>query len=299
MSDEMSDEEKNLPDVAGGKSRISLIHIDARGLSGPGKLLIEKVSNGIGAVVRPFLTVVNAKAETKAAAILAEGQFEITDIQRRGLERLAHEEGKRQQNMESITAKAIPDLADGAKPDEIEDDWIAHFFDRCRLISDEEAQTAWGKILSGEANEPGSFSRRTIDILSTMNKEEAENFSTVCKFIWISGKQSYAVIHDHNADVYKKAGLYYSDLVHLVSIGLLQESSVAYFIDNRQNLETSVQYFDKTLILTPKGEFPLGYVFLTASGAELSKICHAEADWEYFDIIFGWWIKEECRPVLA
>ncbi|MGO9633300.1 MAG: DUF2806 domain-containing protein, partial [Steroidobacteraceae bacterium] len=56
------------------------------------------------------------------------------------LSRFVIEEAKKQYNIEAITEKALPLLGEGASPQNIEDDWIAHFFDRCRLISDEEMQ---------------------------------------------------------------------------------------------------------------------------------------------------------------
>ena len=63
------------------------------------------------------------------------------------------EEAKQQGNMEAIT-KALPLVTDGAKLQEIEDDWITHFFERARLISDNEMQKLWAAILAGQANAP-------------------------------------------------------------------------------------------------------------------------------------------------
>jgi hypothetical protein len=49
----------------------------------------------------------------------------------------------------------LPELTEAATPEKLEDDWITNFFDKCRLISDEEMQTLWSKVLAGEANAPG------------------------------------------------------------------------------------------------------------------------------------------------
>jgi hypothetical protein len=48
---------------------------------------------------------------------------------------MVREEGKKQENIESITNKAIPHLSPEAKPEDIENDSITHFFDRSRLVA--------------------------------------------------------------------------------------------------------------------------------------------------------------------
>ena len=34
----------------------------------------------------------------------------------------------------------------------MEEDWIANFFDKCRIVSDSEMQSLWARVLAGEAN---------------------------------------------------------------------------------------------------------------------------------------------------
>ena len=63
-------------------------------------------------------------------------------------------------------------------------DWMANFFDKCRIISDEEMQGLWAKVLSGEANAPGSYSKRTVNFLASMDKEDAALFTALCGFAW-------------------------------------------------------------------------------------------------------------------
>jgi Protein of unknown function (DUF2806) len=89
----------------------------------------------------------------------------------------------KQTNMENITKKALPDLADESKPDQLDDDWLTNFFDRCRLVSDEEMQTLWSRVLPGEANSPGTYSKRTVNFLSSLDKSDAELFTRLCSFL--------------------------------------------------------------------------------------------------------------------
>ncbi|MCI0475283.1 MAG: DUF2806 domain-containing protein, partial [Anaerolineales bacterium] len=97
-------------------------------LSKPATVLIEKISDAIGGIFRPHQIRRIAEAEAQAEKIKAVSQIEITDLQRRALQRFMIEEAKKQDNIETITRKALGDVKDDARPGEIEDDWITHFF---------------------------------------------------------------------------------------------------------------------------------------------------------------------------
>ncbi|MGH7288756.1 MAG: hypothetical protein ACREI8_12130, partial [Myxococcota bacterium] len=58
-------------------------------LSKPATVLIEKVSNAIGAVCEPWLIRREAKAQVDAALILAQGEIEVTELRQRAIARLA------------------------------------------------------------------------------------------------------------------------------------------------------------------------------------------------------------------
>jgi hypothetical protein len=145
-------------------------------ISKPATVLIEKISEAVGGYFRPYQIKRVAKAEADADIIKAEAQIEITDLQRRALNRFVAEESKKQENIETITAKAIPQLTDSSAPQNMEDDWISNFFDKCRIVSDEEMQSLWAKVLAGEANSPGSYSKRTVNFLSSLDKSDAQLF---------------------------------------------------------------------------------------------------------------------------
>jgi hypothetical protein len=137
--------------------------IDVGKLAKPATVLIKKISDAIGGIARPYqiVRVAEAQAQAEAAKIKAISKTEISEIEERALRRLVLEESKKQNNIENITAKALPQLVEQSQPQNVEDDWISNFFDNCRLISDEEMQKLWAKVLAGEANEPGKFSKRT------------------------------------------------------------------------------------------------------------------------------------------
>lgn len=185
-------------------SDTSLINIGE--LSKPATVLVEKISEAVGGVFKPYQLVRMAKAEVQAEHLRAEAQIEISDLQRRAFHRFIEEEGKKQKNIEDITQKALPQVDENSKPDEVEDDWITNFFDRCRLISDDEMQALWSRVLAGEANSPGSYSKRTVNFLSDLDKSDADLFTRLCGFGWQIGNV-VPVIYDEQAEIYERAAL--------------------------------------------------------------------------------------------
>lgn len=127
--------------------------------------LVEKVSNAVGGIFAPWQIKRLAKAEVEAALTKQQGEIEIADLQRRALHRFVEEETRKQINIENITAKALPLLNEKSDPAKIEDDWITNFFDRSRIVSDGEMQKLWSRVLAEEANTPGTFSKRMVNLL--------------------------------------------------------------------------------------------------------------------------------------
>jgi hypothetical protein len=126
-------------------------------LSKPATVLIEKISDAIGGIAKPWQIERIAVAGARADIIRAHTRIEISEMEERALVRLVREQGRIQENIESITGKAIPLLSETAKPADVQNDWFTHIFDRCRLVSDDDMQGLWAKILAGEANNPGAF----------------------------------------------------------------------------------------------------------------------------------------------
>ena len=115
---------------------ISLLNLGKA--SKPANTLIKKISNAAGVLFEPHQIRRVAKAKAEAARIEAQSESEITDLHRRAARRWIEEEAQRQKNMEDIVAKALPQLDENAKSDSIEDDWIVNFFEKSRIVSDNE-----------------------------------------------------------------------------------------------------------------------------------------------------------------
>ena len=255
--------------------------------SKPANTLIKKISNATGTLYEPHHIKRIAKAEAKAELIKAQSEVEITDLHRRAAQRWVEEEAQRQQNMEDITVKALPNLNEDAAPDSIEDDWVVNFFDKCRIVSDNEMQELWSHILAGEANAPGTYSKRTVNFLSDLDKAEADLFTKLCGFVWMVGDLK-PLVFDEIEGIYNRNGIHFSSLNHLDSIGLIQFSPTSGFARYELPKKLLVTYHGKPLCLEmPKdtgNKLSTGKVMLTRIGQELASICGSkpvEGFWEY------------------
>ena len=147
---------------------------------------VDKISHAAGIWWEPKQKVRLAEAEAKADLIRAVGEIKVEavkELAERAGKCIVYEELRKQSNMESIIDKAILAINEEAKPQDLQDDWIANFFDKCRLVSDEQMQVLWAKILAGEANSPGKFSKKTVNLVANLDKSDAEAFTRLCGFV--------------------------------------------------------------------------------------------------------------------
>jgi hypothetical protein len=272
-------------------------------LSKPADTLIKKVSKAVGGIFAPYQTKRMAKAEAEAAIIQTEAKIKITEIHRRAMHRFIEEEAQRQQNIEDITAKALPQLEDKADPDSIEDDWVTNFFDKSRIVSDDEMQGLWARVLAGESNAPGSYTKRTVNFLGDLDKTDAEMFAKLCGFGTMFAGVS-PLVFDVEHDIYNSNGVDFGTLSHLVSIGLVQFNALAGFKRLGLPKKFAILYYGNPIALEmPKdkdNEIEIGKVMLTKIGEELAPICGSKPVDGFMDFVKERWKKympnEETEP---
>jgi hypothetical protein len=280
--------------------------IDIGKLAEPATKLVEKISDAIGGIAKPWQIRRVAQAEADAEIIKAQTAIEITDLQKRALERFLTEEAKKQANIESITEKALPLLKDDSTPEKMEDDWITNFFDKSRLISDEQMQALWSRLLADEANQPGKFSKRTIDVLASLDKSDAECFSKLCSFVANIGTL-VPLIYDTQAPIYNNHGVNFDSIIHLENVGLIHHENLAGYGQTGLRRSGQVLYFDKRLYIGFPGdsepEFDLGHILFSQVGEQLSQIVSASPIDGFEDYLkekwkeFGYNIEPENKEI--
>jgi hypothetical protein len=269
----------------------SLINIG--NLSKPAAVLIEKISDAIGVLWEPYQIKRIAKAEAEAEKIRALTKIEIRELQQRALVRFVGEETRKQINIESITVKAIKNLNNNANPNAIENDWIANFFDKCKLISDNEMQELWAKVLSGEANTPGTYSKRTVNFLHSLDKSDALLFTNLCSYCWMIGG-IVPLIYEVQDNIYTQKGINFGSLKHLDDIGLVSFGNLAGYKRMGFPEKVTVFYYGKPINIQfnkkENNEMNIGKVLLSKIGQELAPIVGSKPIDEFLDYVLKKWV---------
>ena len=264
----------------------------AIGGSAAGVALLNKISDAVGWYFEPRqiirvakaeadAKIIDAEADAKVAVRQAQTDIEIADIYRRAEMRSAKEEVIRQANMESVIAKSLPYLDDDASPEDMGNDWVANLFEKCRIVSDEQMQQAWARILAGEANNPGSFSRKTVNLMADFGQVDADLFHTLCRFAWSSDgvEMPISLIFDYQHEIYNQEGITYPSCSYLESLGLAKMETYGFSLRGNQ---VKVSYFTRSISVRTtdkspdKGNINAGRLFFTNAGAELANICEVK-----------------------
>ena len=265
-------------------------------LAKPATVLIERVSDAVGGIFKPSQIKRVANAEAAAALIHAMAEINITDLHQRAIHRFFNEEGKKQENIESITAKAIPHLDEKSQPEKLDDDWITNFFDKCRIVSDQEMQTLWSRILAGESNSPGAYSKRTINFIESLGKKDAILFSKLCNLIWKIKDEDIPLVYDDTHSIYNDVGITFATLTHLDNIGLVKFNGPLSFNITKQPKHMTVHYFNESYLIELNKDLDntvgVGSVLLTQIGGELATICETKSRPEFVDFVLNRWMRK-------
>lgn len=261
-------------------------------ISKPATVLIEKISNAVGVLYEPRRIRKKAEAEAEADKIKALASIELNDIQQRAIDRLVQQEARKQENIEAITGQAAIALDNDARVEELEEDWIAHFFKQCDTVSDKEMQSLWSRLLSGEATNPGTFSKRTIDFVASMDKKDARLFTSFCQYCWFMG-DIVPMIFEPKDEIFTKNGINFSSLKHLDAIGLISFESVSEYNKIGFGKLVQVFYFGTPVLIefnnSKDNKIQVGKALLTQAGQELASICGAQKNNEFYEYVIAKW----------
>lgn len=271
-----------------GDSKFSIV--DVGKLSKPIAKLIESVSGAVGAVYEPTRIRRKAKAEADAMLIFADAEIEVA---KRAARRLAVQEVRRQENIETIVDSAAKLLPETVSDEPVDPDWMSRFFADAADVSDEHLQKIWAKLLAQEVAAPSACSRRTLSILKEMSRKDAKRFEQLCGFVWYDGKhgfvplgQNYGLsgVIEREGQPLGKYGISFDDLLDLDSLGLIhcqaelsQSLSTGSVIANGRSVYVLFGH-PKTGYIDPLNAYPL-----TRSGYELSLVVAAEPNKQFHE----------------
>ena len=258
---------------------------DLVGLEKPATKLIEVVSDAVGTVYTDTLGV-NAEVRRKLKIAEAEQEIQLmqsdtdNEIVKRTQQRLAIQEIRRQENIEEIVSGAMEHLPESVSDEKPSVDWTTAFFNIAQDVSSEEVQTLWSKILAGEVSNPGTYSRRTLETLKTLSKNEADTFVKLNSFVF----GTYTVFKlGSDSTTLTPFGFGHSEWKKMHETGLVATEETL-----RVVLPTPTPIFqigNKSVIFTSEDnrEITLNVKQLTGVGSQLAKIINTVPNEKYLE----------------
>lgn len=270
--------------------------------------LVERSADGVGGLFGPWqrkrmaranaeAVQIEAEGEARAMLIRAQGEIATAELMRRAKHRRVEEDAWHQHNMEQITSKARLLLTAGADETRVDDDWFANFYEKTKNVSDEQMQSMWARVLAGEVNTQGRFSRRTVNFLADLDRSDCEMFTKLCGYACTMGGGPSVLVYDPEESIYA-AGASFGAISHLESIGLVQHSTITGYRLLHVPRHIEINYYGTRTILELEGDdnsFQVGKVLLTRVGRELASIAGGEPVPGFFDYLRGRW-KNWIRP---
>jgi Protein of unknown function (DUF2806) len=155
--------------------------------------------------------------------------------------------------------------------------------------------------LAGETNEPGRFSKRTLAVISTLEKSDAQLFTALCSVGCAGG--TLPLVYDLNQEIYEKHDVTFVNMNHLEAIGLIRFDQVGRFSFANINAKVAiVDYFGERINLQFEkdngNQLDIGSVLLTKIGKELAPICGAQPVEGFLEYCVELWRERGLSPSL-
>lgn len=307
---------------------------DLAGLSKPLTRLIDVVSDGIGAVSRPYLIRRDAAARADEIRLIAgalkevaeqhqlpvtyrDGEIEVwqkpedntltleaTTASTRALSRLDFQERKRQANIENVTSVAAAELTGEVevpeeKPDE---DWVTRFFSAAQDISSEQMQDLWGRILAGEILRPGTYSLRALEAMKNLTAADATLFQEVggLTLLW----NGNAAIGTHDKEWLRlERKIYPGHHFQLGELGAAYPTDLMWRAFRDESIQDEVFVSGEMILLVERGEIKseiqLPIWKFTAVGKELLNLIPVTHDEEYLETLGKFFLNRNGIPSLC
>lgn len=183
-------------------------------------------------------------------------------------------------NQYDIVQIAINNIEEGSKTEEVDDDWLDYFMDKCKNISYNQIKIMFGKLLAEECKSCGQIDKSLIHLLSIMSAKNAKAFQNLSKLLFnctVENEKMLIIITDSN-NILREIGLTYDDISELCSLGLIEAKTkypeqYAIILKSCKETEIELEYHGEIIqFVCCNGCFPYGSILLTLNGTTLMKI---------------------------
>lgn len=230
------------------------------------------------------ITVRNAKAKAEAMKIesVTKMQIDGAELLHGYLLKQFGDHLYHQKNIDAVLQMAAPLMLAGGSAENLSEGFRHRFTDAVQDATEEEMRELWARILAQEAKQPNSVSRRAIETMKSLSKDDALLIIKFAPYVLTIWQHSLAMnITKHKkGDGTQKYNLTLEDVLKLDDIGL-------------------VKYQELQLELQPKGPLIINYgvvtllgtigenlaaipaIPLTDTGKEIFKVIETEKNYDY------------------
>ena len=199
----------------------------AKALSAPFTKLIEVIAAGCGRLHEPRHVRKMAEAQGDSLVIMEEAKARASEIATRAAQRLLDLEVRRQSNLDAIASIAQEQLPPEVSDEPVDSDWSVRFFQTCQDVGNEDMQILWAKLLAGEIAQPGSYSLRTLQVLSHLSRAEARAFEALCaQSPYANDGSPVLLILEVDEETATSIGISRTDFQNLEEAGLLSRADL-------------------------------------------------------------------------
>lgn len=139
----------------------------------------------------------------------------------------------RWRNLIRISKKAIKLCQkNNLNPQKIAPGFLVPFIEDASQEDDETLQDIWAKILAQESNTPGSISKRTLNVLKNVSKDEALTLNDLIIDSFLA--------NDNNYYCYRYDGINLANIIKLSDAGLLTSNTSLYIQPSIPKTQTPV-----------------------------------------------------------
>lgn len=201
-----------------------------------------------------------------------------------------------------ILSFALDKMPNDAHPEDLDDEWVSRFMESSKHVSDKQMQMIWGKLLAQECGAPGQTPKSLINILSSMDRSQAETFvklnACTMTLMGDDGESESTIIYPFDSRQEINFGVSFEDLNELDSLGLLTFEPLGGYLFTTFH-PTSASYYAQSVNLEcyDAEGFPSGNVLMTKAGLCLSKAIISEKVQDYFEAICSFWEDNKVKLI--
>lgn len=273
---------------------------DLSKLSEPITKLIDSIRGAVSVLYEPTRIRKKAKAEAEAIRTIAKSKVDALVIKDKGIreyyleleEEMLLREHRKKTNRDLIAGQAALELK-GKQVDgnPVDKDWVIQFFESAENVSDEEMQIIWARLLAGEVQQPGTFSKRAIHALKLMSAREAEALKALVDYSIKNENGEFLLPTSYMGNyfeekfgdyAYRKQGAHL-DHLNLVTVYNFPATMVFPINDNGEFSFSLLNRTIKVKLGKPVGDFTMktqGQKF-TSFGKELALLVTGDFDEDY------------------